>query len=210
MKRILTITLCTFLFLSCSTPNTDVSTFFRPNIAVPAGQKTTTGASFILTAPGTVQSTSQIYLNNGYRLLGESDFQNLTVAPLRNEALTYAQQIGATLVIYSVEPIGQEIHPVTKTVMDQPGRYITTNSTTKLEGNSNNSSSDSSNLPSGMNTEMNQFETENGINSGSTSPTGVSKTKTTTTTTFIPAKFHSEVVPQTFTRTQHSIAFLSK
>jgi hypothetical protein len=101
------------------------------------GPKNDFSASFILTAPGTVQSTSQIYLNNGYRLLGES------VAPLRNEALTYAQQIGATLVIYSVEPVGQEIHPVTKTVMDQPGRYITTNSTTKLEGNSTSSSSDS-------------------------------------------------------------------
>jgi hypothetical protein len=54
-----------------------------------------------------------------------------------------------------------------------------------------------------------QFERENGLDSGSTSPTGDTTTKTTTTTTFIPAKFHSEVVPQTFTRTQHNIAFLT-
>jgi len=207
MKRLLTITLSAFALISCSTPSTDVSTFYRANIAVPAGTKNTTTASFILTAPGTVQSTAQTYANSGYRLLGESDFQNLTVAPLRNEALAYAQQIGATLVIYSVEPIGQEIQPVTKTVMDQPGHYITTNSTTKVEGNSNSGGS-SNDLPEGMNSEMRQFERENGIDSSTNSSGGEATTKTTTTTTFIPAKYHSEVVPQTFTRTQHNIAFL--
>jgi hypothetical protein len=35
-------------------------------------------------------------------------------------------------------------------------------------------------------------------------------TKTTTTTTFVLAKYHSEAVPQTFTRIQHNIAFLVK
>jgi hypothetical protein len=43
-------------------------------------------------------------------------------------------------------------------------------------------------------------------NSGS----GDNSTKTTTTTTFVLAKYHSEAVPQTFTRTQHNIAFLVK
>jgi hypothetical protein len=147
-----------------------VSTFYRPNIAVPAGPKTTTPASFILTAAGTVQSTAQTYETNGYRLLGESDFQNLTAAPLRNEALAYAQQVGATLVIYAVEPIGQ-VQPVTKTVLDQSGHYITTNTTTKVEGNSN-SGSGPSDLPDGMNSEMRQFESANGIGSASDSSDG--------------------------------------
>jgi hypothetical protein len=209
MKRLFTISLCACTLMACSTPSSDVSTFYRPNISVPAGSKTTTPASFILTAPGTVQSTAQTYMSNGYRLLGESDFQNLTVAPLRNEALAYAQQIGAALVIYSVEPIGQVIQPVTKTVLDQPGRYITTNTTTKVEGNSN-SGGGASDLPEGMNSEMRQFERENGIGSGSDSSDGGTTTKTTTSTTFVPAKYHSEVVPQTFTRTQHQIAFLGK
>jgi hypothetical protein len=209
MKRHLTVSLFAFTLISCSTPNSDVSTFYRPNIAVAAGPKTTTPASFVLTAPGTVQSTAQTYETNGYRLLGESDFQNLTTAPLRSEALAYAQQIGATLVIYSVEPIGQVVQPVTKTVLDQPGRYITTNTTTKVEGNSN-SGSGSSDLPDGMNSEMRQFERENGIGTGSDSSGGGTTTKTTTSTTFVPAKYHSEVVPQTFTRTQHHIAFLGK
>lgn len=195
-----------FMLTACSTPNTDVSTFYRPNIAVPAGPKTATVASFILTSPGTVQSTAQAYVNSGYRVLGESDFANLATAPLRAEALSYAQQIGANLVIYSVEPIGQEIQPVTKTVMDQPGRYITTNATTKTEGNSADIGSDSSDSPLGMNSEMREFEKANGINSSG----GTATTRTTTTTTFIPAKYHSVVVPQTFTRTQHIIAFLAR
>jgi len=207
MKRLLAVSLCAFTLMSCSTPSSDVSTFYRPNIAVPAGPKTTTVASFILTAPGTVQLTAQTYQANGYRLLGESDFQNLTAAPLRNEALTYAQQIGATLVIYAVEPIGQIVQPVTKTVLDQPGHYITTDTTTKVEGNSN-SGSGPSDPPEGMNSEMRQFERENGIGSASDSSGGGTTTQTTTSTTFVPAKYHSEVVPQTFTRTQHSIAFL--
>lgn len=209
MKRFLAVSLSAFMLSSCSTPNSEVSTFYRPNLATPAGAKTTVAASFVLTSPGTVQSTAQTYVHGGYRLLGESDFQNTNVAPLRNEALGYAQQIGANLVIYSIEPIGQEIHPVTKTVMDQPGRYITSNTTTKVEGNSNNSGG-SSDLPDGMNSQMRQFERENGINSNSNSSSGDTTTKTTTTTTFIPAKYHSEVVPQTFTRTQHTIAFLAK
>lgn len=209
MQRLLTITLFAFTLMSCSTPTSEVSTFYRPNIAVPVSPKTTTPVSFILTAPGTVQSAAQTYESNGYRLFGESDFQNLTAAPLRNEALAYAQQIGATLVIYSVEPIGQVVQPVTKTVLDQSGHYITTNTTTKVEGNSN-TGSGSSDLPEGMNSEMRQFERENGIGSGSDSSGGATTTKTTTSTTFVPAKYHSEVVPQTFTRTQHDIAFLGK
>jgi hypothetical protein len=209
MNRILAVSLSAFTLMSCSTPNSDVSTFYRPNIAVAVGPKTTTPASFILTAPGTVPSTAQAYETNGYHLLGESDFQNLTTAPLRNEALAYAQQIGATLVIYSVEPIGQVVQPVTKTFLDQPGHYITTNTTTKVKGNSN-PGSGSSDLPEGMNSEMKQFERENGISSGSDSSAGDTTTKTTTGTTFVPAKYHSEVVPQTFTRTQHHIAFLVK
>ena len=204
MKRLLTITFSAFTFVACSTPNTEVSTFYRPNIAVPAGAKTTTTASFILTSPGTVQSTAQTYVSNGYRLLGESDFANLTVAPMRAEALAYAQQIGANLVIYSVQPIGQEVQPVTKTVMDQPARAIVTNSTTKVEGS--NDGSGATDLPAGVNSEMREFEKANGINSSG----GDTTTKTTTTTTYVPAKYHSEVVPQTFTRTQHSIAFLAK
>ncbi len=206
MNRLLTISLSAFTLAACSTPNNDISTFYRPNIAVPAGTKTTIAASFILTSPGTVRSTAQSYVNSGYRLLGESDFANLTAAPLRAEALSYAQQIGANLVIYSVEPIGQEVHPITKTVMDQPSRYITTNSTTKVQGNSNDGGGGSTDLPAGMNSEMREFEKANGINSSG----GDTTTKTTTTTTFIPAKYHSEVVPQTFTRTQHAIAFLAK
>jgi hypothetical protein len=198
MKRPPTISLSALVVMACSTPNSDVTTFYRPNIGVPAGPKTTTAAAFILTAPGTVQSTAQTYLHSGYRLLGQSDFANLTTAPLRAEALAYAQQIGANLVIYSVEPIGQVVQPVTKTVMDQSARSITTNSTTKVEGGSD--------LPEGVNSEMREFENANGINSSN----GGTTTKTTTTTTFVPAKYHSEVVPQTFTRTQHSIAFLAK
>jgi hypothetical protein len=209
MKRLLTVSLCASTLISCSTPNSDVSTYYRPNITVPAGPKTTSPASFILTAPGTVQSTAQTYETNGYRLLGDSDFQNLTAAPLRNDALAYARQIGATLVIYSVEPIGQVVQPVTKTVLDQPGHYITTNTTTKVEGNAN-TESGTSDLPEGMNSEMRQFERENGIGSASDSSGGDTTTKTTTSTTFVPAKYHSEVVPQTFTRTQHNIAFLGR
>jgi hypothetical protein len=198
MKRLLTINLSVLALVACSTPGSDVTTFYRPNIGVPAGTKTTTAAAFILTAPGTVQSTAQTYLNSGYRLLGQSDFANLTTAPLRAEALAYAQQIGANLVIYSVQPIGQVVQPVTKTVLDQPAQSITTNSTTKVEG--------ASPLPAGVNSEMREFENANGINSSG----GDTTTKTTTTTTYLPAKYHSEVVPQTFIRTQHSIAFLAK
>src|SRR6476660_2747019 len=77
MKRLFTITFSAITLVACSTPNSEVSTFYRPNIALPAGAKTTTTASFILTSPRTVQSTAQTYVSNGYRLFGESDFANL-------------------------------------------------------------------------------------------------------------------------------------
>ena len=197
MKQLLTISLSAFTLMSCSTPNSDVGTFYRPNSAVPGGTKTTTTASFILTAPGTVQSTAQTYVNSGYRLLGESDFQNLTVAPLRGEALSHAQKIGATLVIYSVEPIGQEIHPVTKTVLESEGHNVTT---TTIQQTSTPS-------PYSVNTDVTSPDFLKPIdNSGS----GDNSTKTTTTTTYVPPKYRTEIVPEIRTRTQHSIAFLAR
>jgi hypothetical protein len=89
--------------------------------AVAAGPKTKITASFILADKGTVLPTLQSYKDDGYRLLGVSDFTNLIGQPMRNQALAYAKQIGADLVVYAVAPIGPEIHPVNHLVMDSPG-----------------------------------------------------------------------------------------
>jgi hypothetical protein len=44
---------------------------------------------------------------------------------MRSRALAYAQN-SANLVVYSVQPLGQEIHPVTKTIKKSEGHNLTT------------------------------------------------------------------------------------
>lgn len=81
MKRVFTITGTILALAACSTPSSEISTFYRQNPAVAGIGPTKANAAFLLCAPGTVQATAQTYLSSGYRLLGESDFQNLTVEP---------------------------------------------------------------------------------------------------------------------------------
>ena len=68
-------------------------------------------------------STTQSYMRGGYRLLWVSEFSNLIGQPMRTQALAYAKQIGANLVVYTVAPIGPEVHPVNRLVMDSPGEH---------------------------------------------------------------------------------------
>ena len=42
---------------------------------------------------------------------------------MRTQALAHAKQIGANLVVYAVAPIGPEIHPVNRLVMDSAGEH---------------------------------------------------------------------------------------
>lgn len=107
----------------------------------------------------TVRSTTQSYMNSGYRLIGVSNFTKLIGQPMRAQALAYAKQIGANLVVYAMAPIGQEVHPVNRLVMNSPG------ATSPLI------------LPQ--------------------TPTEIS-TFTATSTTYVPAQFHTQVVPETF------------
>jgi hypothetical protein len=183
MKRLFAIALTALTLAACST-NNDVSTFYRQNPAAAAGRRTKTSAAFVLAEPATVRSTTQSYMGNGYRLLGVSEFSNLLGQPMRTQALAYAKQIGADLVVYAVAPIGPELHPVNHLVMDSPGGYVTTNTITNVSGNFD------------LNGDVNGFGNYDG--SG-----------TATTTTYVPPQFHTQVVPETFIRTQHAIAFLA-
>jgi hypothetical protein len=158
---------------------------------------TKVAASYLLCAPGTVQATEQTYVSNGYRVLGGSDFQNLTAEPMRAQALAYAQQIGATLVLYSVQPLGQEIHPVTKTVLESEGHNVTSTTVQQTATPS----------PYSVNTDV---TSPNFLKPVDNSGSGDNSTKTITTTTYVPPKYRTEVVPEVRTRTQHWIAFLAK
>jgi hypothetical protein len=120
MKELLAIGLTALTLAGCST-NNDVSTFYRQNPSVAAGPTTKVTAAFILADQGTLRSTLQSYKDDGYRLIGVSDFTNLIGQPMRTQALAYAKQIGADLVVYVVAPVGPEVHPVNQLVMDSPG-----------------------------------------------------------------------------------------
>jgi hypothetical protein len=183
MKRLLAISLTALTLAACST-NNDVSTFYRQNPAVAAGPTTKVTAAFILADQGTVRSTTQSYMGSGYRLIGVSDFTDLIGQPMRTQALAYAKQIGANLVVYAVAPIGPEIHPVNRLVIDSPGGYITTDTTANVYGNFN------------LNGDVNGFGNYDGRG-------------TATSTTYVPPQFHTQVVPETFIRTEHAIAFLA-
>jgi hypothetical protein len=183
MKRLLAFSLTALALAVCST-NNDVSTFYRQNPAVAANPKTKITASFILADQGTVLPTLQSFKDDGYRLLGVSDFTNLIGQPMRNQALAYAKQIGADLVVYAVAPIGSEVHPVNHVVMDSPGGYITTNTTANVNGSFN------------LNGEVNGFGSYDGSGNA-------------TSTTYVPPQFHTQVVPETFIRTEHAVAFLA-
>jgi hypothetical protein len=127
MKRLLALGVTLAALAACSTENTgEIGTFYRQNPVVLGTGPTKVTASYLLYAPGTIQANAQTYVSNGYRLLGESDFQNLTVEPMRLQALAYARQIGATLVLYSVQPLAQEVHPVTKSILESEGHNVTT------------------------------------------------------------------------------------
>lgn len=183
MKRLLSIGLTALTLAACSS-NNDVSTFYRQNPAIAAGPTTKVTAAFILADQSTVRSTTQSYMANGYRLVGVSDFTNLIGQPMRAQALAYAKQIGANLVVYAVAPIGPEVHPVNRLVMDSPGGYITTDTTANTNGNFN------------LYGDVNGYGTYTG-------------TGTATTSTYVPPQFHTQVVPETFIRTEHAIAFLA-
>jgi hypothetical protein len=198
MKQILTIGLALVALAACSTENTSqVSSFYRQNPAAAGIGPTKVTASYLLCAPGTVRATEQTYVRNGYRLLGESDFENLTAQPMRAQALAYAQEIGATLVLYSVQPIGQEIHPVTKTILESEGHNVTS---TTVEQTATPS-------PYSVNTDVTSPDFLKPVDN---TDSGDNSAKTTTTTTYIPPKYRTEVVPEVRTRTQHWIAFLAK
>jgi hypothetical protein len=196
--RLFTIGVTLLALGACSTENTsEIGTFYRQNPGVAGVGSTKAVAAYLLCAPGTVPATAQSYVSNGYRLLGESDFQNLTAEPMRAQALAYAQQIGATLVLYSLQPLGQEIHPVTKTVLESEGHNVTTTTVQQTSTPS----------PYSVNTDVTSPDfLKPADNSGSSDNT----TKTTTTTTYVPPKYRTQVVPEIRTRTQHSIAFLAK
>jgi hypothetical protein len=183
MKRLFAIALTALTLAACST-NNDVSTFYRQNPSFAAGPKKKTTAAFILAEPTTVRGTTQSYMQNGYRLLGVSEFSNLMGQPMRPQALAYAKQLGADLVVYAIAPIRPEIHPVNQLVMDSPGGYVTTNTTANIYGNFN------------LNGDLNGFGNYDG-------------TGTATTTTYVPPQFHTQVVPETFMRTEHAIALLA-
>ena len=183
MKRLLAFSLTALALAACST-NNDVSTFYRQNPAVAAGPKAKVIPAFIPADQGSVRSTTQSYMDSGFRLLGVSDFTNLIGQPMRSQALGYAKQIGADLVVYVVAPIGPEVHPVNRLVMDSPGGYVTSNTTANVYGNFN------------LNGDVNGFGNYDG--SG-----------TATTTTYVPPQFHTQVVPETFIRTEHAVAFLA-
>ena len=103
----------------------EISTFYRQNPRGAVAGPRKGAIMYLLCAPGALEETAQNYTTNGYRVLGQSDFQNLTPEPLREKALAYARQFGATLVLYSVEPLGQEVHPVTKTVLESESHNVT-------------------------------------------------------------------------------------
>ena len=197
IKRLFTVGITFAALAACSTPTDEVGTFFRRNPAAVGGGPAKATASYLLCAPGTVQTTAQTYVSNGYRLLGESDFANLNAEPMRAQALAQAQQIGASLVLYSVQPLGLEVHPVTKTVMESQGGYVTSTTVQQSPTPS----------PYSVNTDVTSPDFLKPVNS----PTpGDNPNKTTTTTTYVPPKYREQVVPGTFTRTQHSIAFLAR
>jgi hypothetical protein len=127
LKRLLSIGMTLVALDGCSTMDTtQISEFYRQNPGVAGVGPTKVAPSYLLCAPGRVTTTARPYIDGGYRLLGQSDFQNFTAEPMRSQALAYAQQLGANLVVYSVQPLGQEIHPVTKTILESEGHNLTT------------------------------------------------------------------------------------
>ncbi|HEY0790556.1 MAG TPA: hypothetical protein VGD78_05775 [Chthoniobacterales bacterium] len=199
IKRLFAVGITVAALAACSTPTDEVGTFYRRNPAAVGGGATKATASYILCAPGMVPTTAQAYVRNGYRFLGGSDFANLTAEPMRAQALAQAQQIGANLILYSVQPLGLEVHPVTKTVMESQGRYVTS---TTVQQNQNPTPS-----PYGVNTDVTSPDFLKPVDSPAP---GNSPNQTATTTTYVPPKYREQVVPETFTRTQHSIAFLAR
>jgi len=198
MKRLFALGVTLVALAACSTENTgEIGTFYRQNPTVVGTGPTKATASYLLCAPGTIQANAQTYVSNGYRLLGESDFQNLTVEPMRAQALAFAQRIGATLVLYSVQPLGQEVHPVTKSVLESEGHNVTTTTVQQTSTPS----------PYSVNTDVISPDFLKPVNQ---SDSGDNATTTTTTTTYVPPKYRTEIVPEIRTRTQHSIAFLAK
>ena len=182
MKRLLAIAFLATALAACSSTN-DVSTFYRQNPSVVPAPATKVAAAFILAEAAAIKQTTQSYMRSGYRLLGVSEFTDLIGQPMRSQALTYAKQIGANLVIYAVAPIGSEVHPVNRVVMDSPGGYITSNTNANVYGNFN------------LYGDVNGYGNYDGYG-------------TATTSTYVPPQFHTEIVPEAFFRTEHAIAFL--
>ncbi len=105
-----------------------------------------------------MHSTDNSFGSSGYRVFGESNFANPKPAPMREKAIAHSRRIGVSLVLYSVQSLGQEVHPVTKTVMDQSAQTLTTVTTVPALAYG---SRDSNGLPAGMNSGPRDFDVLN-------------------------------------------------
>lgn len=56
---------------------------------------------------------------------------------MRTQALAYGKRIGADVIVYAMAPLGPEVYPVNRLVMDSPGGYITTTMDANTSGTIN-------------------------------------------------------------------------
>jgi hypothetical protein len=132
--------------------------------------------------PDTAKTFIKSYVNDGYRVVGYSSFSNLRGQETAT-AMTQAKKVGANIVIYVSRVTNSEIHAVAHTVMDSPGGMITTN----VENSGT----------------FNVYGNDGGSGFGNYSGSGYA-------TTWVPPTFHTDVVPETFWRTQYAVVFLAK
>jgi hypothetical protein len=130
------------------------------------------------------KSTVAAYVSGGYKILGWSNFSNLT-GNERATALAQGKKVGADIIVYASKVLGSEIHAVPHTVMDSPGRTITARTNYDQSGSFN------------VYGDVNGYGTYSGDGSA-------------TTEIYVPPTFHTDVVPETFWRTGYLVVFLAK
>jgi hypothetical protein len=98
--------LCSLLFFACATNADEVASSYKST-----KENVIAGSSSYRVAPAFVRVTAgefagavETRIHEGYWVIGSSEFTTARPTPLRSEAIAQGMHVGASVVIYSVQP----------------------------------------------------------------------------------------------------------